>query len=66
MLFRSLRSRAALLPPMRDVLAPAHLHLGIWATFVALHANLLFSTETFSQTHWIPLGLLWGLSERRR
>jgi hypothetical protein len=61
-----LRSRAALLPPMRDVLAPAHLHLGIWATFVALHANLLFSTETFSQTHWIPLGLLWGLSERRR
>lgn len=37
---------------------------GAWGAFVALHANLLFSTETFSQTHWIPLGVVWGLSQR--
>lgn len=35
------------------------------ATFVALHVNLLLSTETFSQTHWVPLALVWGLSLRR-
>ncbi|MDP2314417.1 MAG: O-antigen ligase family protein [Pseudomonadota bacterium] len=46
-------------------IAPAHLGLGLWATFVALHVNLLLSTETFSQTHWIPLGVVWGLSWRR-
>lgn len=38
----------------------------LWATFVALHVNLLLSTETFSQTHWAVLGLVWGLSFRRR
>lgn len=37
---------------------------GAWAAFVALHVNLLFSTETFSQTHWVPLGVIWGLSRR--
>lgn len=37
----------------------------LWACFVALHVNLLTSTETFSQTHWVPLGLIWGLSRRR-
>lgn len=35
-----------------------------WAVYVALHVNLLLSTETFSQTHWAPLGLLWGLAHR--
>lgn len=59
------RKEAAILPPWRDGLAPAHLGLGVWATFLALHTNLLFSTETFSQTHWIPLGLAWGLLRRR-
>ncbi|MFN7144906.1 MAG: O-antigen ligase family protein, partial [Myxococcota bacterium] len=52
--------------PRRDGLAAPHLGLGLWAAFVALHVNLLLSTETFSQTHWIPLGLVWGLSARRR
>lgn len=32
------------------------------ATFVTLHGNLLLSTETFSQTHWAPLAVAWGLS----
>jgi hypothetical protein len=36
----------------------------LWGAFVALHVNLLFSTETFSQTHWLPLGLIWGLANR--
>lgn len=35
-----------------------------WASFVALHAGLLASTETFSHTAWVPLGLCWGLSLR--
>jgi O-antigen ligase len=52
----------ALLP---DGLAPPQLAVGLWATFVALHVNLLLSTETFSQTHWAPLALVWGLSRRR-
>ncbi len=46
-------------------LAPAHLGLGLWACFLALHVNLLLSTETFSQTHWVPLGVVWGLARRR-
>jgi len=46
-------------------LAPAHVGLGVWACFLALHVNLLLSTETFSQTHWVPLGVLWGLARRR-
>lgn len=36
------------------------------ASFAALHLNLLLSTETLSPTHWIPLGLLWGLAHRPR
>lgn len=39
-------------------------HRALWASFVALHVNLLLSTETFSQTHWAVLGLLWGLAAR--
>lgn len=60
-----LRRRAALDLPRADGLAAPNLGVGIWATFVALHVNLLLSTETFSQTHWIPLGIAWGLSHRR-
>jgi O-antigen ligase len=47
-------------------LAPPDVARGSWATFVALHVNLILSTETFSQTHWVPLALVWGLSWRRR
>lgn len=36
----------------------------LWGAFVALHVNLLFSTETFSQTHWAVLGLVLGLTRR--
>ncbi|MFZ5481823.1 MAG: O-antigen ligase family protein [Myxococcota bacterium] len=36
------------------------------ATFVALHVNLLFSTETFSQTHWCVYATVWGLSSRHQ
>jgi len=35
-----------------------------WAllgAFMTLTANLLLSTETFSPTHWVPFGLMWGL-----
>ncbi|MES2639786.1 MAG: O-antigen ligase family protein [Myxococcota bacterium] len=60
-----LRRRAPLGPIAPDGLAPVNLDVGLWATFVALHVNLLLSTETFSQTHWIPLGIVWGLSHRR-
>lgn len=35
-------------------------------SFLALHLSLLTSTETFSQTHWAVLGVLCGLSARRR
>ncbi len=38
----------------------------LYGCFLALHLNLLTSTETFSQTHWAILGLLCGLSARRR
>ncbi len=38
----------------------------ILGSFLALHLNLLTSTETFSQTHWAILGVLCGLSARRR
>lgn len=37
---------------------------GAWAAFVGAHANLLFSTETFSHTHWVPIAVIWGLSHR--
>lgn len=33
---------------------------GVWPAFLALHANLLLSTETFSQTHWAILALVVG------
>ena len=36
---------------------------GAW---LALHVNLLLSTETLSPTHWVPLGLAWGLAWRAR
>jgi O-antigen ligase len=35
------------------------------ATWALLHLNLLLSTEAFSPTHWIPLGIVWGSSVRR-
>jgi O-antigen ligase len=35
------------------------------ATWALLHLNLLLSTEAFSPTHWIPLGIIWGSSVRR-
>ncbi|GDX82119.1 hypothetical protein LBMAG42_39300 [Deltaproteobacteria bacterium] len=35
---------------------------GRWPSFVALHTNLLLSTETFSQTHWALLAVTLGLS----
>lgn len=38
---------------------------GVWPAFVALHANLLLSTETFTQTHWAILAVVLGLTERR-
>lgn len=38
---------------------------GAWPAFLALHANLLFSTETFTATHWAVLGLLLGSGQRR-
>ncbi len=37
---------------------------GRWPAFVALHSNLLLSTETFSQTHWVVLAVVLGLTER--
>lgn len=37
---------------------------GRWPAFVALHTNLLLSTETFSQTHWALLAVILGLSLR--
>ncbi len=39
---------------------------GLWPAFLALHVNLLFSTETFSQTHWAILALVLGLGFRAR
>ncbi|MDP2309760.1 MAG: O-antigen ligase family protein [Pseudomonadota bacterium] len=60
-----LRRRAPMARPGGDGLAHRDVDVGIWAAFVALHVNLLLSTETFSQTHWIPLGIVWGLSHRR-
>lgn len=40
------------------------LSYGSLGCFVALHANLLLSTEVFSPTHWVPLAAAWGLSRR--
>lgn len=37
---------------------------GIWPAFVALHANLLLSTEVFNQTHWALFALTTGLAAR--
>lgn len=42
---------------------PRYAHLGCWA---GLHLNLLLSTETFSPTHWVPLSVMWGLSQREQ
>lgn len=39
-------------------------HRALWAAFASLHVNLLFSTETFSPTHWAIFGLIWGLAAR--
>jgi hypothetical protein len=39
---------------------------GGWPAFLALHVNLLLSTETFSQTHWAVLAVVWGDSWRER
>ena len=39
---------------------------GAWPAFLALHVNLLLSTETFSQTHWAVLAVVWGQSWRDR
>ena len=33
---------------------------------VCLHVNLLTSTEAFTMTHWIPLGLAWMMSKQER
>lgn len=40
------------------------LSYGAAGTWLTLHLNLLLSTETFSPTHWVPLALAWGLSQR--
>lgn len=37
---------------------------GSLATWGTLHFSLLLSTETLSPTHWVPLGLAWGLAHR--
>jgi hypothetical protein len=37
---------------------------GRWPAFLALHTNLLLSTETFSCTHWAILALVMGLTQR--
>lgn len=55
--FYTLRSRA---------LAGARLDHAVYVCFLALHVNLLLSTETFSQTHWAMIGLCWGLAFRSR
>jgi O-antigen ligase len=44
---------------------PLGVGYGELATWVLLHLNLLLSTETFSPTHWIPLGIAWGSIVRR-
>lgn len=46
--------------------AGGRLDRAIWVCFLALHVNLLLSTETFSQTHWAMIALCWGLSWRTR
>ncbi len=35
-----------------------------WAAWVALHINLLFSTEAFTCSHWVPLGMILGMAGR--
>jgi hypothetical protein len=40
-----------------------------WAwigVFAALHVNLLASTEAFTMTHWVPLGLAWFFARGNR
>ena len=37
---------------------------GAWPAFVALHVNLLLSTETLSQTHWALLAVVVGVALR--
>lgn len=60
-----LARRATVTSPVVGHLPAPALGVGLWATFLALHANLLLSTETFSQTHWMALGLVWGIAHRR-
>ncbi len=43
----------------------ARAHPGAWAAFVAAHVSLLFSTEVYSQTHWVVIAVCWGLAARR-
>ena len=57
--------RAAVSAPVVGTFPAPSLGVGLWATFVALHTNLLLSTETFSQTHWMALALVWGIAHRR-
>lgn len=38
----------------------------LFGVFLALHLNLLLSTETFSPTHWVPLALCVGLARTPR
>ena len=47
-----------------DLPAPHDLTSAATATWITLHVNLLLSTETFSPTHWVPLGICWGLAHR--
>ncbi len=58
--------RSVVTAPVIGALPSPHLETGLWATFLALHANLLLSTETFSQTHWMGLALVWGIAHRSR
>ena len=41
--------------------APAYTAL---ATVITLHFTLLFSTETWSMTQWIPFAVAWGIAHR--
>jgi O-antigen ligase len=42
------------------------IHAGAAGTLVALHVNLLVSTEAFSPTHWFPFAVAWGLLQSGR
>ncbi|MDP6934815.1 MAG: O-antigen ligase family protein [Myxococcota bacterium] len=51
-------------PSTGHELVTTGLDYGLLGTWMALHVNLLLSTETFSPTHWVPLTVCWGLSHR--